>query len=210
MEEQKTTPIDSEEKVQSSNDEKIDQDFPGYPHYPAKEDILNPENHTERINANVENLTHDSLRNEPADKKKLEKPVNPKEVTGVSPDQTKGEDIGDLGIVMGTEADVTKEDLMGLGDPNRDLDVDEDEEIFSDGSGGAFGATEETVSDLDGRDLRDELERTGDDLDIPDADLDATGDSLGQGDEENNYYSLGGDRHDNLEEDPDSSYWLRK
>jgi hypothetical protein len=26
--------------------------------------------------------------------------------------------------------------------------------------------------------------------------------ALGQDDEENNYYSLGGDRHENLEEDP--------
>ena len=198
MEEKKTNPIDSEEKVQNSNDEKIDEDFPGYPHYPAKEDILNPENHTERINANVENLTHDSLRNEPAD------PDKKKETTAANPGEI--EDFDDLGIVMGTEADVTEEDLKILGDPDKDFDMDEDEEIFSDGSGGAFDATEETVSDLDSRDLRDELERTGDDLDIPDADLDATGDSLGQGDEENSYYSLGGDRQEKNEEDPTSSY----
>ncbi len=206
MEEKKTNPIDSKEKVQQSNDEHIDEDFPGYPHYPAKEDILNPQNHTERVNADVENLTHDNLRNEPADKKKLEEPVNPKEVTGVSPDETKGEDIDDLGIVMGTEADVTKDDLLALGDPNRDLDVDEDEEIFSEGSGSAFEATEETVSDFDSRDLRDELQRTGYDLDIPDADLDETSGSLGQVDEENSYYSLGGDRQESNEEDPSSSY----
>src|SRR3954451_7101643 len=206
MEEQKTNPIDTPKEVQQSNDEHIDEDFPGYPHYPAKEDILNPQNHIERVNANVENLTHDSLRNEPADKKKVDEPVNPKEVTGVSPDETKGEDIDDLGIVMGTEADVTRDDLLALGDPNRDLDTDEDEEIFSEGSGSAFEATEETVSDFDSRDLRDELERTGDDLDIPDADLDETSGSLGQVDEENSYYSLGGDRRDNIEEDPASSY----
>jgi hypothetical protein len=206
MEEKKTNPIDTKEEVQKSNDEHIDEDFPGYPHYPAKEDILNPQNHTDRVNANVENLTHDSLRNEPADKKKLEEPVNPKEYTGVSPDETKGEDIDDIGIVMGTEADVTKDDLLALGDPNRDLDVDEDEEIFSEGSGSAFEATEATVSDFDSRDLRDELQRTGSDLDIPDADLDETSGSLGQVDEENSYYSLGGDRRDNIEEDPTSSY----
>jgi len=207
MKEKKTNPIDSPQKVQQSKDPNIDEDFPGYPHYPAREDILNPENHTDRVNANVENLTHDSLRNEPADKKKLEEPVNPKEVTGVSPDETKGEDIDDIGIVMGTEADVTKDELLALGDSNRDLDVDEDEEIFSEGSGSAFEATEETVSDFDSRDLRDELQRTGYDLDIPDADLDETSGSLGQVDEENSYYSIGGDRReDNLESDPTSSY----
>ena len=206
MEEKKTNPIDSKEEVQQSKDEHIDEDFPGYPHYPAKEDILNPQNHTERVNANVENLTHDNLRNEPADKKKLQTPVNPKEVTGVSPDETKGEDIDDLGIVMGTEADVTREDRLTLGDPNRDLDVDEDEEIFSEASGSAFAATEETVSDFDSRDLRDELERTGDDLDIAGEELDDANEEIGEEDEENNYYSLGGDRHDNIEDDPDSSY----
>ena len=206
MEEKKTNPIDDKNKVQQSKDEHIDEDFPGYPHYPAREDILNPQNHTERVNANVENLTHDSLRNEPADKKKLEEPVNPKEVTGVSPEETKGEDINDLGIVMGTEADVTREDLLTLGDPNRDLDVDEDEEIFSEGSGSAFAATEETVSDFDSRDLRDELQRIGDDLDIPGEELDDANEALGEEDEENNYYSLGGDRQDKNEDDPASSY----
>jgi len=158
------------------------------------------------VNANVENLSHDSLRNEPADKKKLEEPVNPKEVTGVSPDETKGEDIDDLGIVMGTEADVTDDDLLALGDPNRELDVDEDEEIFSEGSGSAFAATEETVSDFDSRDLRDELQRIGDDLDIPGEELDDANEALGEEDEENNYYSLGGDRQDKNEDDPASSY----
>ena len=36
--------IDKPEEVQESNDEKIDQDFPGYPHPPAKDDILNSGN----------------------------------------------------------------------------------------------------------------------------------------------------------------------
>lgn len=206
MEEKKTNPIDTPQEVKQSKDPNIDEDFPGYPHYPAKEDILNPQNHTERVNANVENLTHDNLRNEPADKKKLEEPVNPEEVTSVSPDQTKDEDIDDLGIVMGTEADVTRDDLLALGDPNRDLDVDEDEEIFSEGSGSAFAATEETVSDFDSRDLRDELQRVGDDLDIPGEELDDANEALGEEDEENNYYSLGGDRQDKNEDDPASSY----
>src|SRR3954462_8814787 len=49
--------IDTPNEVEESNDEKIDQDFPGYPHYPAKDDILNPENYTERVHLDVENLT---------------------------------------------------------------------------------------------------------------------------------------------------------
>jgi hypothetical protein len=40
----------------------------------------------------------------------------------------------------------------------------------------------------------------GDDLDIPGAELDDTEEAIGEEDEENNYYSLGGDNHDDLEE----------
>jgi len=46
-----------------------------------------------------------------------------------------------------------------------------------------------------------EEDETGDDLDIPGAELDDEEEEIGSEDEENNYYSLGGDNHDNLEED---------
>jgi hypothetical protein len=41
----------------------------------------------------------------------------------------------------------------------------------------------------------------GDDLDIPGAELDDANEAIGEEDEENNYYSLGGDNHDDLEEE---------
>ena len=41
----------------------------------------------------------------------------------------------------------------------------------------------------------------GDDLDVPGAELDDLNEEIGEEDEENNYYSLGGDDHDDLEED---------
>jgi hypothetical protein len=41
----------------------------------------------------------------------------------------------------------------------------------------------------------------GDELDVPGSELDDTDEVLGEEDEENNYYSLGGDNHDDLEED---------
>jgi hypothetical protein len=40
----------------------------------------------------------------------------------------------------------------------------------------------------------------GDDLDIPGSELDDDMENIGSEDEENNYYSLGGDDHDDLEE----------
>lgn len=42
---------------------------------------------------------------------------------------------------------------------------------------------------------------TGDDLDIPGAELDDAAELTGAEDEENNYYSLGGDNHTDLEEE---------
>ncbi|HSZ72521.1 MAG TPA: hypothetical protein VK750_07570 [Cytophagaceae bacterium] len=37
---------------------------------------------------------------------------------------------------------------------------------------------------------------TGEDLDVPGSELDDDNESIGEEDEENNYYSLGGDNHD--------------
>lgn len=43
--------------------------------------------------------------------------------------------------------------------------------------------------------------KSGKDLDVPGSELDDLQESIGSEDEENNYYSLGGDNHNNLEED---------
>lgn len=43
--------------------------------------------------------------------------------------------------------------------------------------------------------------RTGEDLDVPGGELDDANELIGEEDEENNYYSLGGEDHDDLEED---------
>ncbi len=42
---------------------------------------------------------------------------------------------------------------------------------------------------------------SGDDLDVPGSELDNVQEEIGSEDEENNYYSIGGDNHDDLEED---------
>lgn len=46
-----------------------------------------------------------------------------------------------------------------------------------------------------------ESELSGDDLDVPGSELDDAQEAIGNEDEENNYYSLGGDDHNDLEED---------
>ena len=143
-----------------------DNDFPGYPHYPASEDIMNPANNLQRVPVDVENLAP----------------------SGALPNQatTKKSASGDLGsshqsddeirIVPGTEADVTREDLR----------------LLSATEGPYANASNATTV-------------TGEDLDVPGADADDPNEDIGEEDEENNYYSLGGDNHENLEEDPTNS-----
>lgn len=47
-----------------------------------------------------------------------------------------------------------------------------------------------------------QLPEEGEDLDIPGSELDNGDEAIGKEDEENNFYSLGGERHEDLEEDP--------
>jgi hypothetical protein len=47
---------------------------------------------------------------------------------------------------------------------------------------------------------RNEEDLMSDDLDVPNAEADDAEEAIGSEDEENNYYSIGGGNHDNLEE----------
>jgi hypothetical protein len=58
------------------------------------------------------------------------------------------------------------------------------------------------IADVDGmneKSFTDDM--SGDDLDVPGSELDDQQESIGSEDEENNYYSLGGDDHDDLDTD---------
>lgn len=169
--------IDTPKEVEESNDEKINEDFPGYPHYPAKDDILTPGNYTERVDLDVENLTRSHTITQDHIKAIEGTPALEADFTQVSEEE--GEDIEPA---LPNEADVTAEDLAMLGPRDQDMDMDEDEELRA----------------------RGWQPVTGKDLDVPDADLDGK-DALGQGDEENSYYSLGGDEMQNLRESDDQN-----
>lgn len=171
--------IDTPKEVEESNDEKIDQDFPGYPHYPAKDDILNPENNSGRVDVDVENLTRSNTISP-------EHLQNLNSTPELQPDftQVPEEEGEDIDMVAGTDADVTAEDLQLLGPRDGDMDMDEDEQLRA----------------------RGWEPRTGRDLDIPDAELEGSeSEALGQEDEENSYYSLGGDERENLRESDDQN-----
>jgi hypothetical protein len=96
-------------------------------------------------------------------------------------------------IVMGTEADVTEEDLAMLGDPDQDMDMSEDELVRKEGL---------DDTDFDGDPLNEaavDEDSTGEDLDIPTEDEEDSK-KVEDDDEENDYYSLGSGDKDALNE----------
>ncbi len=56
----------------------------------------------------------------------------------------------------------------------------------------------EIINRINEKDFKDDV--SAGDLDIPGSELDDEQENIGSEDEENNYYSIGGDRHHNLEE----------
>jgi hypothetical protein len=162
----------------TAEQEKKEEDFPGYPHYPASEDLLNPLNNDGKVDVDVENLSQSSLL---ANIDFNQEIPGPSETDVAYPDSPAlRDDEDDIGIVPGTEADVTAEDLLLLGEKDQDMDMGEDEDIRS-----RSGFP---------------VDRTGDDLDVPGAEVDDANEDIGEEDEENNYYSLGGDEKDNLQD----------
>lgn len=147
------------------NSENVNEEFPGYPHYSAKDDIMHPSNRMEKVTPDPEKLTRSGNY---LDTKNVDKPVSSSLDTAADIDD-------DLIIVPGTEADVTKEDLLILGEQ----DIDDDEETAVD--------TKIFSGELDTE------------LDVPGDELDDANEDIGEEDEENNYYSLGGDSKDNLD-----------
>lgn len=194
--------MDSKREVEQSPDPKTDQDFPGYPHYPAREDIMDQRNDIHREDIDVENLP------------------NSRNVTGVSqrfpgtnaaqPEENgsgfddRPEERGtpqnvendDLGIKEGTEADVSEEERKILEDASYYRPSGDEDNLRQ--------ASLDTT-DFDGEPLNEEgfgAMRSGAGLDIPEEVDETDTEAMGQGDEENKYYSLGSDRQDGNEEDP--------
>jgi hypothetical protein len=77
-------------------------------------------------------------------------------------------------------SDLTKDDFEALGERDLSLDLGDDEQL-----------RHRTVP----------VDFTGEDLDVPGSELDDDQEAIGSEDEENNSYSLGGENHENLEED---------
>ena len=156
--------------VQRSPDEKTDQDFPGYPHYPAKEDIMDQRTYSHRVDVDVENLPNQNATR--VSQRFLAGQDNERAKQAMTPQPGNGSD--DIGIRAGTEGDVNEDDLAVLNSSNDEI------------------GTPHNVSNED----------LNTDLDVPGSELDDKNEEIGEEDEENNYYSLGGDRQEGNEEDP--------
>lgn len=167
-----------------------DNDFPGYPHYPKTEDIMDGRSDAERVNIDVENLPNFHNTTIPH---KLNPGTETERSTGSTP--TDADMDTDLEIEMGTDADVTPEERKMLDDDMYYPTQDEDR----------LREARLDDTDLDGEPLNEESfgsgqAETGSDLDM-DTDADTTAsDAMGQGDEENQYFSLGSAENDNIVE----------
>lgn len=170
--------------------ERNDNKFPGYPHYPKTEDIMDGRSDSERVSVDVENLPNFHNATTPH---RLNPGVENERAAGSTP--TAADTDGDLGIEMGTEADVTPEERRVLDDDMYYPTQDEDR----------LRQARLDDTDLDGEPLNEESfgagqAESGSDLDM-DAGPDETGnEAMGQGDEENQYYSLGSAENDNIVE----------
>ncbi len=182
-----------QQKIQANNpakrldNKKSDNDFPGYPHYSKTEDIMDSRSDAERMDVNVEALPnfHNATTSHRLN------PVVEDERTNSTPTDLDSYMDTDLGIEMGTEADVSAEERMMLEDDMYYPTEDEDR----------LRQARLDDTDFDGEKLNEESQvESGDDLDMDTSPDEITREALGQGDEENQYWSLGSDNNDNVVE----------
>jgi hypothetical protein len=209
MKENIRKPSDSTERDRKRNDalnktdrENKDDKLPG--EYPPQEDIMNRQN-MQRVGLDVENFSraigaenlnmpgeplvtdrNAILSNPPEqdDLANIEDPETPvaKEMESPVPKNLQTDEEEDIDFATGNESDVTQEDLQALGPKDLSMDMGEDEQLLKN-----------RVWPVD---------MAGQDLDVPGSEDagDTSDEAIGPDDEENDYYSLGGDRHeDNLE-----------
>lgn len=76
LEKAKKKELAEKESVQANPDKHIDQDFSGYPHLPAEEEIINPKSTEEKKVAALNTKDGEKVNDPPAKKKALNKQVD--------------------------------------------------------------------------------------------------------------------------------------
>ena len=144
--------------------------FPGYQHYPASEDITKSDNN------------NGVLR--PDGNENTQPPYN------IVRD-ARGEEV----TLRGSEADVTADDIKMLEAAAQNMNTIDSVNLQhagldnTDDDGDPINETGSYMEDM-----------TGEGLDVPGSEGDDGNENIGEEDEENNYYSLGGDNHESQEE----------
>jgi hypothetical protein len=86
----------------------------------------------------------------------------------------------------------TNDDIYNKSKQERNIDPQDTSKVKT---------TNEADNDETGNQMDIDDVISGEDLDVPGSELDDEQENIGNEDEENNYYSLGGDDHNDLEED---------
>ncbi|PZF74329.1 hypothetical protein DN068_04335 [Taibaiella soli] len=94
---------------------------------------------------------------------------------------------------MGTDADVTDDDLRMLDRADQGMAYGDDKNLID----ASLDDEDDDGDPLNEEGFGDEL--SGVDMDVPGSEADDADELIGEEDEENNYYSLGGDREDERE-----------
>lgn len=178
------------DKEPAGNQQQDEQQFPGYPHYPKTEDIMDGRSEAERVNVDIERLP--SFHNATTSHR-LQSPVGEDTPSNAGP--TDQDMDSDIGIEMGTEADVTAEERRMLEDDMYYPTQDEDR----------LRQARLDDTDFDGEPLNEESfgvgqAESGNDLDMDAGPEETQRESMGQGDEENQYWSLGSAANDDMVE----------
>lgn len=174
------------------------ENFPGYPHYNSEEDIIAA---GDRVHANVEDVSRANNQTEAS-------LSSAAETRGGGADRPKRDaghpalntaqarrSAGDAETPEDPDADVTAEDMMMLDRADRGIDESDDAQ--------APLRAQLDETDEDGDPLNEAAGREGmlgDDIDVPGSEADDANENIGEEDEENNYYSLGGDEKSSLDD----------
>ena len=191
----KTSPITDKKEIQKNPDQHIDQDFPGFPHSPAKEENITPKTKSQKKTAGLKGKGRQSIIMDMPEVKDIEgqekiRPPHIREMmdTTISSADEEGEGLLD---------DLNKDDA--------DYDLTDESSNVSEAERNLLSTTDRPLNEeekdrrtlaldtSDGDDLLNEgsdpAKDMGKDLDVPGAELDDEDEEIGEEDEENNPYS---------------------
>ncbi|MEJ7739168.1 MAG: hypothetical protein WKF97_17215 [Chitinophagaceae bacterium] len=165
---------------------------------PVSTDLPDSEHDEERMRSEEVTLDLPDVKDIPGQEHIVVPPLGALADTTISSDDEEGaglfDDEDDEDIIMGSDADVTPAELTMLQRLDEDMPTSDDTRLRE-------AALDD--EDLEGEPLNEgslATDVSGADLDVSGTDADDAGEAIGEEDEENNTYSLGDDRNDDVTE----------